>query len=542
MHKRTQYLKKWVDEQGWARVTFVLLLLAVTPVAFAILGDVDEDNDVDSVDVQHIIESVVETRILSIEQRANADVDSDGDVDIADAQILQQFVDGTVANLPPRFAYNSSSIAQRRDGSLVGVANPDNDSVTFLDPTTDTVLVEVAVGGEPIGVAFSRDGLKAYVTNAQDRTVSVIDTVAFTVTNEIAVGVEPFGIVINHRGDSAYVSNMMSATVSVIDLATETVVNTVPVGEKPQGLAVSEDSLSVYVTHLNGGQVTHIDTVSLATTVIPLAESPFDELNLTNPAGLPNRMKGLAIHPVTGEVWLPHQLANANNTVAQVFNSTIFPALSIIDPATHTEVFANRMTLFSGFATPVGSPEAMAFSPDGSLAYVVSAASNDLTIINTTIRQEVGLIRDIGDNPRGIVVSPDGAKAYIFNRLSPKVTVIDLLGETVVASVVTAPNLMPPTLDVGRRILFTSALPETAGERFFGCEACHFDGRDDGLTWFFFNGPRQTMSMAGSNDFVGLMHHSGDRENLQAFAAAFTSLQGGTGVTPDQSGFSTTPT
>lgn len=522
------------QEQGWSRLAILLLLLILTPVALAFLGDVDSDLDIDNTDAQQVIEAVIGIRTLNPQQQIDADVDSDGDVDIADAQLIQQFVAGTLAEFPQRLPQNSGPIAMTRDGTLVGVVNPDNNTVTLIDPATDTTVSEIAVGREPIGITFSRNGLKAYVTNARDATVSVIDTMTFTVINQIPVGVEPFGVMVNFRGDLAYVSNLASAAISVIDLATETVINTIPVAAKPQGIAINKDSDTLYVTHLNGGQVSVINAQTLAVSDIILTELPFDELNTTNPAGKANRMKGIAINPTSNEAWLPHILSNSGNFVEALFNTSIFPAVTLIDTSTHTELTADRMTLFSGLATVVSSPEAIAFSPDGALAYLISATSNDLTIINTATRQQVGLLRDVGDHPRGIVVSPEGNKAYVFSRLSPIVSVVDLTTETLQADITVSENTLPPNIDNGRRLFFTSALPEVAQDRFFSCESCHFDGRDDAQTWFFTNGPRQTLSMAGGTLNTGLMHHNADRINVQDFVATFTRLQNGTGVTPGQ--------
>jgi len=511
-----------------------LLLFAGVPTAVALLGDVDDNGFIDGDDASRVLEAVIGTRVLTPTEEVAADVDGTGVVGLEDAVLIEQFVAGEIANFPPRVPEQSGPIAITRAGDLVGVVNPDTDTVTFLETAGDTVLAEVPVGREPTGVAFTRSGDRALVTNARDASVSVVDTSTFMVVNQIPVGVEPFAVVMNFRGDLAYVTNMASGTLSVVDLATETVVGEVAVGLQPQAAAVTADSGKIYVTHLKGGEVSAVDAGTLAVTSIPLADIPFDELNTTSPAGVPNRMKGIAIHPTSGVAWLPHILSNSGNFSETLFNTTIFPAISMVDTVTDSEIAGQRMTLFSGLATVISSPEAIAFSPDGSEAFVVSAASDDLTAINTTTRQEVGLLRDVGDNPRGIVVTPDGGKAYVFNRLTPQVSVVDLATLTLSQLVPVGIDPLPANIANGRRLFFTSSPPEVAKDRFFGCEACHFDGRDDGQTWFFTNGPRQTLSMAGGTNDTGLLHHNGDRQNVQDFAFTFTRLQNGTGVTADQ--------
>jgi YVTN family beta-propeller protein len=70
----------------------------------------------------------------------------------------------------------------------------------------------------------------AYVTNAfYPGTVSVIDTATNTVVVTLAVGYDPIAVAVTPDGKHAYVTNMISNTVSVIRTASNTVVATVPV-------------------------------------------------------------------------------------------------------------------------------------------------------------------------------------------------------------------------------------------------------------------------------------------------------------------------
>src|SRR5215472_7848451 len=58
---------------------------------------------------------------------------------------------------PARFLgpINSQPLALSADGSLLAVANPDNNSITVFDTTHNAKLAETLVGKEPNGVAFS---------------------------------------------------------------------------------------------------------------------------------------------------------------------------------------------------------------------------------------------------------------------------------------------------------------------------------------------------------------------------------------------------
>lgn len=61
-----------------------------------------------------------------------------------------------------------------------------------------------------------------------------------------------------------------------------------------------------------------------------------------------------------------------------------------------------------------------------------------------------------------------------------------------------APATLPPQIEEGRRLFFSatdSAMAAHSGG--ISCATCHFDGRNDGLTWTFDIGERQTPSLAG---------------------------------------------
>ena len=72
-----------------------------------------------------------------------------------------------------------------------------------------------------------------YVTNFGSDTVSVIDPTTNTVIKNITVGDGPISIDIDTFGDAMYVANYDSDTVSVIDPTTNTVIKNITVGNSP---------------------------------------------------------------------------------------------------------------------------------------------------------------------------------------------------------------------------------------------------------------------------------------------------------------------
>ena len=110
----------------------------------------------------------------------------------------------------------------------------------------------INVGDGPYGIAF--DGTNIYVTNYVDDTVSVIDPNTNTVTATVNVGDGPWGIAFD--GTNIYVTNSVDDTVSVIDPNTNTVTATINVGNGPWGIAF--DGTNIYVTNFQDDTVTKL--------------------------------------------------------------------------------------------------------------------------------------------------------------------------------------------------------------------------------------------------------------------------------------------
>ena len=71
------------------------------------------------------------------------------------------------------------------------------------------------------------------------------------------------------------------------------------------------------------------------------------------------------------------------------------------------------------------NPFGVAFSPDGTKAYVANYNANTVSVINTTTNTVTATIT-VGVQPSGVAVSPDGTTAYVTNSDYDTVSVIDL--------------------------------------------------------------------------------------------------------------------
>ena len=145
----------------------------------------------------------------------------------------------------------STPVGVAFDGTYIWVTNNGSNSVSKINPATNTVTVpSVTVGTSPNAVAF--DGTNIWVTNQNSDSVSKINPS----TNAVTVGTTPVGVAFD--GTNIWVTNISSNSVSKINPSTDTVTATVnlPVGTSPR--AVAFDGSNIWVANAGSASVSKI--------------------------------------------------------------------------------------------------------------------------------------------------------------------------------------------------------------------------------------------------------------------------------------------
>jgi YVTN family beta-propeller protein len=143
--------------------------------------------------------------------------------------------------------------------------NGSSNTVSVINPATQTVTATVPVQNSPVAVAMAptSNGTFAYVTNSASNTVSVIAVGNNpTVIQNIPVGTGPRWVTVSPNSMWAYVENAGSNNVSVISVASNQVIATISVGTSPFGAGVTPDNGTVYVANSGSNNVSVIDTKS----------------------------------------------------------------------------------------------------------------------------------------------------------------------------------------------------------------------------------------------------------------------------------------
>jgi hypothetical protein len=195
----------------------------------------------------------------------------------------------------------AAGIAVSPSGSLLAVANHENDSLQILDGNARVSLREVALrpfggvaGGEfPMGAAFVGED-RVYVTCQRDRELVEVDPIAGKVLRRLRVGGQPTRVIATRDGKRLLVANANSDTVSVIDREPFVVKEEVRVsgppgslalsfrGANPNALRLSADEKTLYVS-LGGADAIAIvrladDTAAVSQTIglVPTGYYPND--------------------------------------------------------------------------------------------------------------------------------------------------------------------------------------------------------------------------------------------------------------------------
>lgn len=318
-------------------------------------------------------------------------------------------VTGLTGSSPQTVTVGTSPVrvAVAPNNGLVFVTNQGANSITVIDPTTNTALATTitipTVGAGPApspqGIAVLENGtaITLYVANPGDNSVSIINatnikTGTFTQIARLTTGIGPTPIeVVLQQDGNAYVLNNNQGglgTVSTINTGNNTVVNqTIQVGKNATGLAASPDGLVIYVTNRGDNSVTSVTVSSLAKTQITGVLDPV----------------GVAFDPNPGDQLAQHRVAY----VANLSTGTLTEIVDdLVCGATNAQCFAPNPLVLPNGAHP--SQVQVVADDNGSHVFVTdSVAGNVLTFTPFSQPTVKTLIAGNGASGLAFVSFPD---------------------------------------------------------------------------------------------------------------------------------------
>lgn len=280
----------------------------------------------------------------------------------------------------------------------VFVSNVDGDTVSVIDPVTQTEVAAIPVGSEPRNLAPTPDGSRIYVPNRFGNSVTVIDTATNSVVTTVtdASFDEPYAATVTPNGAEAYIANKegggsATGSVTVIDTATNTVSGPIddPCFSSPEGIVADPTRARVYLVNRNTNasteyQVCIIDTGSKTVTgAVSVGSEP--RFGVVTPDGAFLYTSNNA----SGDI---SKVALADNSVTTI--------------------------------TTGGSPRNMALSNDGSKVYVplqdggiavVSVATDGVNPISFTGALSTYGVAVLPGTNLGYVTDEDGNQLFVFD-------------------------------------------------------------------------------------------------------------------------------
>lgn len=478
------------------------------------------------------------------------------------SKVFVQAVYGVRTGNTPR-ASSALLLEPRGTGAArLWVVNPDNDTVSVFDTSAGGKLKEIATGAAPRTVALAADG-SVWVSNRDSASISVINPGTLAVSNTIKLprASQPWGLVIAPDG-YAYIS--LSATGQVLKLngSTGTTVATLSVGNSPRHLSVSADSATVLVsrfitapmvgegtatidTNSGGGEVWMVNAGDLTLRQTSrLAYSNKADTETTG-SGLPNYLGAAAISPDGKTAWVPSKQDNVTrgmqrNGQGLNFQNTVRAISSRITLATGVEDSAMRADHDNSSLA-----SAATFDPTGTYLFVALETSREVAVLDAAKGSQLFRI-NVGLAPQGLAVSADGQRLYAHNFMGRNVSVVNLgplvnngeLASTLAATWTSVgTEKLSATVLLGKQLFHDARDTRLARDAYMSCASCHNDGEHDGRTWDLSNhneGLRNTLSLRGHAGMgQGLLHWSGNFDEVQDFEKQIRDLAGGTGLMSD---------
>ena len=344
-----------------------------------------------------------------------------------------QVTDSTVAKLAPDPVVQVTSTATATLASSLLVVDPS--LVDTVNPLYSIVLASVGVGASPGPIAFTPDGARAYVAlNAGSVSgLAVLDATSGAQVGSVAFPAMTFvsGLTVSPAGGRAYaaVDTGQVAGVAVIDTATNVPLTIVPITCCPGSLALNPGGTRLYVADGELGQLNVVD--------VALAES--------NPAGAV-----IAVVPV----------ASANRVAVAPDGARVY-----VTGMDEVVVLSTATNAVIG-TIPVGTgPIGVAFTPDGTRAYVANSTASTLSVIDTATSAVTATIAlPTGAQPSEVAVTPDGTRVYVTNFGGDSVSIVNTATQSVTATIAVGSRAEPGAVAIspdGRRIFVSQGGTES---------------------------------------------------------------------------------
>jgi YVTN family beta-propeller protein len=291
--------------------------------------------------------------------------------------------------------------------------NSGGDNVHLIDPATNKVTGEIKGLPANHGAAGSPDGTRIYVSVEGNNTLAAVDAKTLAVIKSIPLTARPNNISVAKDGKKVYVAiAALPGAVEVIDTTTLTSIKTIPTNGAEHNVYVTPDGKYLVAGSVGGRNMSVID---LATDKV--VWSIFNE----------------GVRPITFDT---NPDGSTKNAYVQLSN---FHGFVVVDFKQQKEIA--RITL------PDVPPEkrnkgqlnaapahGIGITPDQKLLFACSRLNSHVYVYSLPDLKLVGDI-EVGHDPDWITFAPDSKTAYVASAGSDSVSVVDVASKKQVATI-----------------------------------------------------------------------------------------------------------
>lgn len=283
--------------------------------------------------------------------------------------------------------------------------NSAGDNVDIIDPATNTVVGVINGIEVPHGAGAAPDGRRIYISDESKSTLDVVDSKTLAVTARVPLSGHPNNMAVSRDGRHVYVGIIEPpGGVDVIDTTGLRRTRTIPTRGTIHNVYVTPDGKYVVAGSIDGKTINVIDAKT---------DQPAWSVDM-----------GLGVRPMAFS-------RNADGSTKWIFvQLSDFNGFAVVDFATHKQISRiKNPDLPPGKPTvPEGADPShgMAVTSDGAVLVVCSRLNNFLYAYSLPDLRLKGGAELGGEGAAWVTLTPDGRMAYVANAVTNDVSVIDV--------------------------------------------------------------------------------------------------------------------
>ena len=409
---------------------------------------------------------------------------------------------------------HSSTIAIAEESEIVAVIKPEAKSLSIISTKDWSTIKIINLNSKPTSIAYDEDIEGFFIGFESNSSLLLISSLNFEQLSHLPLAQTPTRILTTKN--YLLVTSKIAGSLDIYDKYNLTLLKKIHIGGSPSGITYISEKDVVYVPDLLQGM---INVISLAQLSI------INKIDMGSTATLTESVIFDENHEFG---YVPQTYQNTDNQNLQ-FDTAVFPSLSTINLKTNENLRKRRIGL-DIVDQPVGIPlTGLIFN---GYLFIANYASNDLSILSLDTMTLAAHI-ELGFTPFGLAADEKNELVLVNNTLDETISIIDGNSLVLIEHIRVAEMDKSSQLIQGQRLFNNSDDPRLAKDQWIACATCHFEGGNDGASWFFPDGKRNTPSLFNSIQ-TAPFHWNGDLDEIQDVEFTIQDLMAGHGLSGGQ--------